>query len=758
MKKKNVEARAKINAIKSKWPEATGWFRERERERTKELLGNSGVMEFRRGGKSAVHIHHSLFSLMMMIMNIMTTARPSFRFARWDGHHDTWSSQLRADFWRCKWKVYLSYLDETQLVNADVVREAEYVAASRFQFGRRPLAADDANRISIRRAFRKRSAIGDRFGWHGPKVGASRRCPGWSGRIGAAIVDLFDRRFLSRCRRCRRIAADEHHRRIGQTEQVAGFCTQQVLVVVWAAERRRRWVRGGSPLGNRRARPHRFCQILVVHRRKRVEAGGAGVQKAFRNGVMAVEREQGQLGNIGAAVAETTSRCNSSSNSFVTGLADLRARTGRHLWHQQRFLLSRQRRRTGCCCSGGVDGFVGRRFGMPRGQKVERLGFVRSNSGSGWRCRSRRRARGGGGGRRRRRSSRRRRIRRIGWKRRRGNNGGWKRWTGMDVLSPADHRSCRCRLLLLLLLTQTFETQVGHPMGQALQLGIVIRILQMMDHLLLLWLLRLHWLLWPRLLLLLRLMWLVGRLSLEQLLMLTTTNLLLLLLLLGLLASLRLRMTLAGRAVQQSLRWRSVKRGAVGVLHFRRGRRRREERESRITQPGHSAIDVVALLLLLKRLLLLLLDRTESIAASRWLSLSNVIYDGRTAGGYCRPSCMVGRVIGDEAVHHFGRHRWRCAGIIEGALVTGWGWRARGSRSPGRWTVVVPCITGVAGHQVATTVVRRQAEDLTLDEPLARRRPDGRRCAHDGWHSADDAAAAVAGTIEPGGIPESLKM
>ena len=76
----------------------------------------------------------------------------------------------------------------------------------------------------------------------------------------------------------------------------------------------------------------------------------------------------------------------------------------------------------------------------------------------------------------------------------------------------------------------------------------------MMDHLLLLWLLRLHWLLWPRLLLLLRLMWLVGRLSLEQLLMLTTTNLLLLLLLLGLLASLRLRMTLAGRAVQQSLR------------------------------------------------------------------------------------------------------------------------------------------------------------------------------------------------------------
>ena len=52
------------------------------RERTKELLGNSGVMEFRRGGKSAVHIHHSLFSLMMMIMNIMTTARPSFRFAR----------------------------------------------------------------------------------------------------------------------------------------------------------------------------------------------------------------------------------------------------------------------------------------------------------------------------------------------------------------------------------------------------------------------------------------------------------------------------------------------------------------------------------------------------------------------------------------------------------------------------------------------------------------------------------------------------
>ena len=81
-------------------------------------------------------------------------------------------------------------------------------------------------------------------------------------------------------------------------------------------------------------------------------------------------------------------------------------------------------------------------------------------------------------------------------------------------------------------------------------------------------------------------------------------TLLLLLLLLRLLAP--LRMALAGRTVQQSLRGWRVKRSAV--LHYRRGRG--EERETRIAQS--------AVALLLERLLLRLLDGTEAIAAGCW--------------------------------------------------------------------------------------------------------------------------------------------
>ncbi len=123
----------------------------------------------------------------------------------------------------------------------------------------------------------------------------------------------------------------------------------------------------------------------------------------------------------------------------------------------------------------------------------------------------------------------------------------------------------------------------------------------------------------------------------------------------------------------------------------------------------------------------------------------NVIDNSWATGSYCGPG--VRRVIGDQPVHHFGRHG-RARIVESGVLVSDGRRRAIRSCSAGRWTVIVPCITSVAGHQVTTAAttatttviivavvvvaVWRQAEDLTLDEPFTRHGPDGRRGAHDG--------------------------
>jgi hypothetical protein len=347
------------------------------------------------------------------------------------------------------------------------------------------------------------------------------------------------------------------------------------------------------------------------------------------------------------------------------------------------------------------------------------------------------------------------------------------------------------------LLTQTFETQIGHPMGQTFQLGIVIRILQMMDHLLLLGLLLLLLLLLGLLLVLLAL-WCHGctllqllRRVLLLLLLLVVKQLLLathLLGLISLLLLLLLRVALANRTVQ-SLRRRGVNERVVAIVqHFgrrrRSGRRRREERISvtRVTQTsdngrraGHGA-QTAASPRLLERLLVLLLLLRATSRCRRLLRLPQIADDGSRAARRYSRTCGVGRIGAiSQAAQHFGRgsNNRRRGGARKSRVVTLLG--------RGRRTVVVPCVTGVTGHQVPTTatrivvvvavavVGRGQADDLALDESFTRHGTDGRRRAHDGWNSscahhtatADAADVVVAGrartAVESAGIiPESL--
>lgn len=160
----------------------------------------------------------------------------------------------------------------------------------------------------------------------------------------------------------------------------------------------------------------------------------------------------------------------------------------------------------------------------------------------------------------------------------------------------------------------------------------------------------------------------------------------------------------------------------------------------------------------------------------RLLRLSNVIDDrGRPARCYRRTCCVSRRptrpIVGQPVEYlrwrsnHRRRRAWKtCARHAAIARLL-----ARGRR-----TVVIPCITGVTGHQIATTVTRvavvrcGQADDLALNKPFTRHGTNGRRRAHDGWNSrcADHSAATAAhvgvarwasAAIESGGIiPESL--
>lgn len=115
----------------------------------------------------------------------------------------------------------------------------------------------------------------------------------------------------------------------------------------------------------------------------------------------------------------------------------------------------------------------------------------------------------------------------------------------MDVFNPVSRRHCNR------LLANAFEAKIGNAMGQALQLGIVMGVLQVMDDGLALLLLH-----WQRLRLLLRMM------RLHQWRLLRLRPLLLM-------ALQRIENALGGWCVE----WRGC---PVVVLHFGRG----EERET----------------------------------------------------------------------------------------------------------------------------------------------------------------------------------